>query len=159
MRVVHLMASPFYGGPERQMLGLARHLPGEVQSLFLSFAERGLAQAFLDQASRAGFEAKALVYNTPRYFACVREVTDELQRLKADLLCCSGYKPDLVGWRAARRVGIPALSISHGWTSATWKVRVYEKLDKIVLRWMDAVVCVSKAQADKVRAAGVADAR
>ena len=49
MRVVHLMASPFYGGPERQMLGLARHLPSEVESIFLSFAERGLAQAFLDE--------------------------------------------------------------------------------------------------------------
>lgn len=30
MRVVHLMASPFLGGPERQALGLARHLPSEA---------------------------------------------------------------------------------------------------------------------------------
>jgi glycosyltransferase involved in cell wall biosynthesis len=159
MRVVHLMASPFYGGPERQMLGLARHLPSEVESVFLSFEERGLAQAFLDEARRHGYEAKSLVHNTPRYFACVREVADELRRLKADLVCCSGYKPDLVGWRAARRVGIPVVSISHGWTSATWRVRCYEKLDKIVLRWIDAVVCVSKAQADKVRAVGVPEAK
>jgi glycosyltransferase involved in cell wall biosynthesis len=155
MRIVHLMASPFLGGPERQMLGLARHLPADVQTTFLSFAERGLAQALLDETTRAGFEAKALAYNTPRYFACVREVAGELSRLNADLLCTSGYKPDLVGWRASRRVGIPVVSISHGWTAATWKVRLYEKLDRIALRWMDAVVCVSKAQADKVRAAGV----
>ena len=155
MRVVHLMASPFYGGPERQMLGLARHLPSDVESIFLSFAERGLAQAFLDEARRHGYEGKSLDYNTPRYFACVREVAGELRRLQADLLCCSGYKPDLVGWRAARRAGIRVVSISHGWTSATWKVRCYERLDKIVLPWLDAVVCVSKAQADKVRGAGV----
>ncbi len=158
MRIVHLMASPFYGGPERQMLGLARHLPNPVESVFLSFAERGLAQAFLDEVKRHGFAGKTLTYNTPRYFACVREVADELRRLQADLLCCSGYKPDLVGWRAARRVGIPVVSISHGWTSATWRVCCYEKLDKIILRWMDAVVAVSKAQADRVRAAGVPEA-
>jgi glycosyltransferase involved in cell wall biosynthesis len=159
MRVVHLMASPFYGGPERQMLGLARHLPSAVQSVFLSFAERGLAQAFVDEARRHGFEAKALVHNTPRYFACVREVEQELRRLKADLLCCSGYKPDLVGWRAARRAGIPVLSISHGWTAATWKVRCYETLDRWAIRRMDAVVCVSKAQAAKVRRAGVGESK
>lgn len=158
MRVVHLMASPFYGGPERQMLGLARHLPSEVESIFLSFAERGLAQAFLDEVRRHGYEGKSLLSNTPRYFACVREVADELRRLEADLLCCSGYKPDLVGWRAARRAGVPVVAVSHGWTSATWKVRCYEKLDKIVLSRLDAVVCVSKAQADKVRGAGVPDA-
>jgi len=159
LRVVHLMASPFYGGPERQVLGLAEHLPGEAESVFLSFAERGLAQAFLDGARRHGFQAKALRHNTPRFFACVAEVADELRRLNASLLCCSGYKPDLVGWRAARRVGIPVMSISHGWTAATWRVRFYEALDRWVLRRMDAVACVSKAQGDKVRRAGVADAK
>jgi glycosyltransferase involved in cell wall biosynthesis len=159
MRVVHLMASPFYGGPERQMLGLARHLPREVESRFLSFAERGLAQAFLDEVRRHGFEAKALLHNTPHFLACIREVADELRNVQADLLTCSGYKPDLIGWRAARRVGIPVISISHGWTAATWRVRGYEKLDKIALRWLDAVVCVSNAQAEKVRAAGVPEAK
>jgi glycosyltransferase involved in cell wall biosynthesis len=155
MHVVHLMASPFYGGPERQMLGLAKHLPSDVTSTFLSFAERGLAQPFIDEVRRHGFTANALLHNTPRYFACVGEVAACLRRLKADVLCCSGYKPDLVGWRAARRVGIPVVSISHGWTSATWKVCCYDKLDKIALRWMDKVVCVSNAQAEKVRLANV----
>src|ERR1043166_49360 len=107
MRVVHLMASPFFGGPERQMLGLARHLPADVHSDFLSFAERGMAQPFLDEVKRAGFEAKMLTHNTPRFFACVSEVADELRARNADIVCCSGYKPDFVGWRAARRVGIP----------------------------------------------------
>ncbi len=159
LRVVHLLASPFYGGPERQVLGLARHLPSDVESLFLSFAERGLARAFLDEAGRHGFQAKALQHNTPRYFACVAEVADELRRLNASLLCCSGYKPDLVGWRAARRAGIPVLAIAHGWTAATWRVRCYETLDRWVLCRMDAVACVSKAQGDKVRRAGVAEAK
>lgn len=159
MRIVHLMASPFFGGPERQVLGLARHLPVDVQSIFLSFAERGLAQAFLGEASKHGFECKALVHNTPRLFACIKEVAGELQRLRADLVCCSGYKPDIVGWRAARRAGIPVVSISHGWTAATWKVRCYESLDRWVLRKMDAVVCVSRAQAAKVRRAKVPEDR
>jgi glycosyltransferase involved in cell wall biosynthesis len=89
----------------------------------------------------------------------VAEVADELRRLNATLLCCSGYKPDLVGWRAARRVGIPVMSISHGWTAASWRVRFYEALDRWILCRMDAVACVSYAQADKVRHAGVAEAK
>lgn len=157
MRVVHLMASPFYGGPERQMLGLARHLRDDVESVFLSFAERGLAQPFMDEVKRHGFQGKLLAYNTPRFFACVREVASELKALKADVLCTSGYKPDIVGWRAARRAGLPVVCVSHGWTGATWKVRQYERLDRWIHRRMDAVVCVSNAQANKVRAAEVAE--
>ena len=34
-----------------------------------------------------------------------------------------------------RAVGIPVISISHGWTGATWKVRLYEALD----RWEDVL--------------------
>src|SRR5262249_21046317 len=50
---------------------------------------------------------------------------------------------------------VPAVAVSHGWTAATWKVRVYEALDRACLRRMDRVVCVSEAQAVKVRRAGV----
>ena len=34
MLVVHLMASPFVGGPERQVLGLARNLSPDWRSAF-----------------------------------------------------------------------------------------------------------------------------
>ena len=102
MLIVHLMASPFYGGPERQMLGLARHLPPHFKSVFLTFAERGHCQAFLDQVHQHGFDGLALEYNMPQVSACIREVAAHLRALKADILICSGYKPDIIGWRAAQ---------------------------------------------------------
>jgi glycosyltransferase involved in cell wall biosynthesis len=154
--IVHLMASPFLGGPEKQMLGLAAALPGEYRSVFLSFAERGLCRPLLDAARRQGFDAFELRYNVPRFRASVREVADHLRRQRADVLLCSGYKPDILGLFAARRAGIPAIGIAHGWTAATWKVRCNEMLDRLCLRWMDRVVCVSAKQAERVRAAGIA---
>lgn len=155
MRIANLMASPFFGGPERQMLGLARHLPAGFESVFLSFAENGRCRPFLDEAQCHGFETRALVHNAPNFRLAAAEVAKNLRRLGADVLTCSGYKPDLLGWRAARQAGIPVVSVSHGWTAATLKVRLYESLDRLVLRWMDAVVCVSEAQASRVRAARV----
>jgi glycosyltransferase involved in cell wall biosynthesis len=155
MNIVHLMASPFVGGPERQVLGLAGSLPAHYQTVFLSFTERGLARPFLDRARADGFQAFQLEANAPRLFRAAREVAGWLRRLRADVLCCSGYKPDLIGWLAARRSGVPVLAVAHGWTAATFKVRCYEALDRWVMRRMDAVVCVSEAQAVKVRRAGV----
>jgi glycosyltransferase involved in cell wall biosynthesis len=49
--------------------------------------------------------------------------------------------------------------VSRGWTAATWKVRLYEWIDRFCLRFMDRVVCVSDGQAQKVRRAGVAEAQ
>jgi len=153
------MASPFLGGPERQVLGLAGALSADHESIFLSFAERGLSRPFMEQARRQGFETIELTRNAPHIRRAAREVADHLTRLGADVLCCSGYKPDVIGWRAARRAGVPVVAISHGWTAATLKVRLNEWLDRLVLRWMDRVVCVSVAQASRVRRAGVAPER
>ena len=154
MNIVHLMASPFVGGPERQVLGLARALAAH-RTTFVSFAERGLARPLLDRATAEGFGAVELASNFPRVGRAIREVADQLRTLRADVLCTSGYKPDLIGWRAARRAGIPVIAIAHGWTGATWRVRVYEWLDALAMRSADAVVCVSSATADRVRRAGV----
>jgi glycosyltransferase involved in cell wall biosynthesis len=159
MVIVQLMASPFYGGPERQMLGLARALPPEYRTVFLSFREGGRCGPLMEQVAPHGFEGVVLEQNIPRVFRAAREVARHLRRLRADAVCCSGYKPDIIGWLAARQAGVPSVSVSHGWTGATARVRFNEALDRLVLRWFDAVVCVSEGQAVKVRRAGVPEQR
>jgi glycosyltransferase involved in cell wall biosynthesis len=155
MNIAHLTASTFLGGPERQMLGLARHLPEEVRTAFLSFSEGGRCRSFLQAARQQGCETVALVNDTPRFRSAVRELAGHLERLGTRVLFCHGYKANLLGRFAARRAGIPAVAVSRGWTGETWKVRLYEQLDRWHLRYMDHVVAVSAAQADKVRKTGL----
>jgi glycosyltransferase involved in cell wall biosynthesis len=153
--IVHLTASAFFGGPERQMCGLATSLPDNYRTVFVLFAEGGRCQAFLDEARRQGLEALALAHDTPYLKSAARELEGHLRRVEADVLCCHGYKADLIGRPAARRHGIPVVAVSRGWTGANLKLRVYETVDRISMRWMDRVVCVSEGQATKVRRAGV----
>lgn len=155
MNIVHLTASTFHGGPERQMLGLAHHLPETYQSLFLSFAEGGRCRQFLSTARHHGFEAAKLTSDTPRLWPAVREIVGHLERFGADVLCCHGYKANLLGRMGARRRKIPVVAVARGWTGESFKVRLYERIDRFHLRWMDQVVCVSEAQATRVRRAGV----
>ncbi len=79
MNIVHLTASTLHGGPERQMLGLAHHLPETDQSLFLSFAEGGRCRQFLSTARHHGFEAVGLRFDTPHLWAAVREIAGHLR--------------------------------------------------------------------------------
>jgi glycosyltransferase involved in cell wall biosynthesis len=116
-----------------------------------------LCQPFLDELQRHGFVAEALVHNAPHLARSVREVREKLTNFGVELVCCHGYKANLLGRIAARKLGIPVVAVSRGWTAASWRVRLYETLDRINLRFMDRVVCVSDGQARKVRAAGVAE--
>lgn len=152
---VHLIASSFFGGPERQILELARHMAPRWRTVFVTFFEGGAPQQLLERAREQGFEAVLLRHDTPHLVAAAAEIRRLLAQVGADVLCCHGYKPDLLG-AAARRQGMPVIAVSRGWTAETWRVRGYEALDRRVLRWMDRVVCVSQAQAQRVRRAGVA---
>ncbi len=155
MRIAHLTASTFFGGPERQMLGLAKSLAPDVESAFLSFSESGQCHAFLSKVGKEGFEGIALKSDTPHLWSAIGELCDEFKRLGVQVVCCHGYKANLLGRIAARRVGIPVVAVARGWTGECLKVRCYEALDRLHLRWMDHVVCVSESQAVKVRRAGV----
>ena len=155
VQIVHLTASFLFGGPERQILGLSGALPSNFKSTILSFREDNRCRAFLEQVRNQGFEGIALEHDTPHLFAAQRELVQVLRSLRADVLCCHGYKANLLGLLAARREAIPVVSVSRGWTAESRRVRLYEALDRRVLRRMDRVVCVSQAQAEKVRRAGV----
>jgi glycosyltransferase involved in cell wall biosynthesis len=157
LRLVHLTSSRFFGGPERQMLGLAKALPNDCQTIFASFSEGGRCEAFLDLVRNAGFVGRRLLRDTPHLFAARKEIAALIRKFRADLLLCHGYKADLVGRPAARLVGIPVVAVSRGWTGESFKVRWYDRIDRLFLHRMDRVVCVSERQAEKVRAAGVPD--
>jgi glycosyltransferase involved in cell wall biosynthesis len=133
------------------MLGLAEALPDPVRTAFVSFPEGGRCAAFLDVVRGRGFEAVALRADFPKLRAVVGELAATLRGLGCDVLLCHGYKANLLGRVAARRVGVPAVAVSRGWTWEDRKVRVYEWADRRHLRFMDHVVAVSDGQADRVR--------
>ncbi len=159
MRLVHLTASPFFGGPERQMLGLAGALPPGYETTFLSFAEGGRCEPFLDRARQLGHDARRLAHDTPRLIAARRELAGLLRDLGADVLLCHGYKANLVGRPAARRAGVPAVAVARSWTGESFRVRCYDQLDRLFLKHFDRVVCVSEGIAHKARAAGVPESK
>lgn len=159
MHVVHLTASTFFGGPERQMLGLGQHLPAPFTSTYASYPEGGRCGEFLDKVRDAGFDAAQLAADTPRVPAAVRELTNLLKFTRAGVLVCHTFKPNVLGRMAARRVGIPCVAVSRGWTWENLKVRVYETIDRVNLRFVDHVVAVSEGQAERVRKAGVPSSR
>ena len=159
MHVVHLTASTFFGGPERQMLGLGEHLPAGFRSTFASFPEGGRCGEFLAKVRDAGFPAVQLLADTPQVPAAVDELTHLLRSTRAGVLVCHTFKPNVLGRLAARRVGIPCVVVSRGWTWESLKVRVYETLDRVNLRFVDHVVAVSDGQGERVRRAGVPGTR
>lgn len=162
MKIMHLTASPFYGGPERVIMDIVRTQATkefDVDSLIVSFRENGGCDAFLHEIKKTGFRGQVLKNDMPHLIGAIVELIRLLRDEKIDLICAHGHKSRLVGWVAARRVGIPIVGVSHGWTWQDWKTSLYERLDQWMHRRMDRVVCVSQSQADKVVKTGTPENR
>jgi glycosyltransferase involved in cell wall biosynthesis len=153
LKIVHLTASPFFGGPERVILDVIRtqlELNFNVENKVISFREQGGCEPLICELNKAGFDGIILEHDMPHLVAAYRDLVHFFRREKTNLVCAHGHKSRLLGWLAARRVGIPVVGISHGWTWQDWKTSLYERFDQWVHRRMDKVVCVSQGQADKV---------
>jgi glycosyltransferase involved in cell wall biosynthesis len=87
-------------------------------------------------------------------WAAVSELICRLKAERADILCCHGYKANLVGRIAARWTGIPVVAVARGWTGENFKIRLYEAWDRRGLRKMDRIVCVSGDQAKEAQRCG-----
>src|SRR5215217_1981907 len=107
MKIMHLTDSPFYGGPERQILGLSVSLPSGIDTTVVCFRDHLSCQPFIARLEAAKVRTDMLDHATPRYHRMVTDVRQRLRRLGADLLVCHGYKADILGLVAARREGIP----------------------------------------------------
>jgi len=155
-RVAHLLASNFFGGPEKQLVEHAQRIAKRnIQPLIISFMEDCNANQLLERAHNVGVATRALSSSGPFDFSLIGKVLNVLRTENIDLLCVHGYKANVIGRLASWRAGIPLVAISRGWTGEDSKIRVYEWLDKFFLRLSDHIVAVSAKQQQRVANIGL----
>lgn len=156
MRVAHLIATNFYGGPERQIVCHAKQVvQSGVDPLVISFMEYGQENELLVAAQKEGVACAALQARGPFHPGAVSELVRLLRSEDAGLLVSHGYKANVIGRLASWYLKIPEIAVSRGWTAENGRIRLYEKLDRFFLRLADEVVAVSEGQRQKILACGV----
>ena len=108
----------------------------------------GRPNPFIETLIASGVSYQAIHVDASRwkYFNPLRNIRQTLAHLRAghfDLVHTHGYRADLIGFIAARRLGIPIVSTCHGYISTNWHLRLYNTLDVYLLRHFNRVIAVS----------------
>lgn len=145
LTICHITAPARYGGLEAVVAALARGMAerGHRVRILALVGPAHRAPAF-EPLAAAGVELTPIPTPPRRYRAEIELLARELSRDPGAIAHTHGYHADLVGWRSARRAGVPVVSTVHGFTGGDWKNRLYEGLDRRALRRFDAVVAVSE---------------
>jgi glycosyltransferase involved in cell wall biosynthesis len=153
VRVAFMLTPVEFGGAERVCLTLLKSINRERFDIVPILLTRPWEKdnMFVRALRKEGFmicEIPVGLRKTGDYLRvarCYKLVWRALKSQRFDLLHTHGYFADIVGIPVARLIKLPSVSTCHGYIPSTWKVRLYNALDRIALKFGTQVLAVSEA--------------
>jgi len=157
MRILQIISSGGLYGAEQVVLNLARHLePMGQEGQIAVFENLHAPNLHIAEAAAALHLPVQVVPCQGRFdWAAVARLRSLVEGYGPDVVHMHGYKADMYGYAAVRRLPAAKVSTCHGWGHNTLALRAYDVMDGWVLRRFDLVVAVSAEIAERLRRAGV----
>ena len=156
-KVAHLMAPAPAGGAESVVLALATATRQHCRGIILNQGgdPDGEPLPLTTLLRAAGVPVDEIRCGRRRYLAESKQVAGLLAAHGVELVHTHGYHATVVGYLAARRVGVPVVSTVHGYLRRNLKERLYNVIDRRLLRRFDAVIAVSQEIVGQLVASGI----
>jgi glycosyltransferase involved in cell wall biosynthesis len=138
-----------------QLLSVAQHDAGHDVTVAVVLDRHDRGDSFCGPIETAGVRVSRWQVPPRRYDLDHARVTALCRQVQPDVVHSHGYRADVVGARAARRLGIPVVTTAHGFTGGGWKNRLYESIQRFAFGRADAVIAVSRKLADDLARGGI----
>ena len=155
--VVQLRSSAGLYGADRMVLALDRHLPEAGQpSLLACIDNHHLGHSPLHDEAQRRRQQPVLLSSKGRLDATTVAALRALLR-STRAQCVHAHDPKSVvhAWLATRGLDCRCVATTHGWIESSAALRIYNRIERVLLKRFDAVVAVAKEQVDCLAAAGV----
>lgn len=149
--ILHLRASNFVGGPEKQILKHGQIINKDLYRFILCpFRENGKISELEMAAHACGLDVAPLTDDPSFSFSTINRLVKIIKRHSIRIVCAHGYKPNIIGKIAGLLTGVRVIPFSRGWTHENRKIRIYEALDRFLLRYSKHIVAVSGGHRDEL---------
>ena len=158
INVLQFICPSGYFGAERWIVALANNLDKQVvrTDLLVYNAQSDSSDELIDCFSSTGGCAFHVLEKGRIDLIAVSRICKLVRERKIDLIHTHGYKSDIIGWIVARLTGVHCVSTPHGFGCvADRKLRIYNRLDVMVLKKFDCVVPLSKKLRGELLAYGL----
>jgi len=156
--IVHIRASNFYGGPERQIIGHIK-TSRSFRHLVVTFKDNEQENEFIDICREEGVNVAVIETKGAYQIKLIQFLRELLVKQAVDCICCHGYKPLILCFLSTRRLDIPIIAFSRGHTSENVKIRIFEFIERKLLRYVPKIISVSDGYAKFLIKAGIEESR
>jgi len=156
MKILHLRSSIGLYGAERVILSLCKSCSSDVQPVICCLNNlHNPHLELLDEAEKDGIETIKLDYKGKIDLKAVKRLRKILISNKIDIVHSHEYKSDIISYLATLGLNIGRIVTAHSWHSTSSQLKIYEALDRWVIRKMDKVISVSNEINDKLISIGI----
>lgn len=144
IRVLNLIDTYHIGGAGKVLLQFLEHADERVACTLGCFRYRNPPSTeFIDAARARGFDLALFDQRFNFDPTPLWQVYRLLKRGHYDILETHGYKGHLIARALQKRLPIHWVGVTHGWTDENAKIRLYNELEKTLLKSADHVISVS----------------
>jgi glycosyltransferase involved in cell wall biosynthesis len=145
--VLHIRASNFLGGPEKQILGHIKKSTGYRHAI-LTFIEKGNTNEFHQHCELTKIPLLALATSNPFNPLVIWHLRRTLREVKPAIICTHGYKPIILTLVARIGLRMPVIAFARGHTIEGFNVRLFQWLERLAFHFVDRIVAVSYGYAE-----------
>jgi glycosyltransferase involved in cell wall biosynthesis len=144
-RILHLISSNGLFGAEKVLLNIAHfnQLNGTDVIVACVHNSHNPHIEVADEASKNDLKTKILRSNGRLALKTVRQLRNYIKVNNIDIIHTHNYKSDAIGFLASRFTKTRWIATNHVWHGNDVKLKVYELLDSLLLRFADKIVAVS----------------
>lgn len=153
--IVHIRASNFYGGPERQIIGHVQS-SSQFHHLVVTFQEGSSENELQKACLERNIDVDVIKTKHAYQWSSVQQLRACFLKRKPAVVCCHGYKPLILNLLAQQKSKIPTIAFSRGHTSENFKIRCFEYIERKLYNYTDKIVAVSQGYADQLIQHGIA---
>lgn len=152
INVLVFFATNNIGGPGKGLFQLIKNSDAnDVRFTVCNFRHpRQRTFEFLDAARDKGVDIQLITQRFALDPLMIRDALRIAREREFDVVQSHGYKTHILAWIVSKKLGIPWVALSHGWTSENIKIRFYNSLERFFLRLPDSAIGVSTALYDEL---------
>ena len=141
-KILHIRDSRLVGSPEKLIIGQISELKDYYNFYFYTYYKNTEVK---NKFESIGIDVLTIpfYYFNPLY--TIVNLKKTIAKYGIKLICTHDYKSNFFGIICRKLCKISAIAVFHGRTSHNAKIKLYESIDNIFLKYFDKVIAVSNA--------------
>jgi glycosyltransferase involved in cell wall biosynthesis len=146
-RVLIIIATHEIGGPGKGVLQFLKHAPaGAFEYVLSNFdVNKHRPGQFIGEARRRSLNLRLLKQRLAFDPLLIMQARRLILEHDINVVQTHGYKSNTIGFFLQLLYGLPWIGFAHGYIDDNWRNRLYNRIDRLVLRRADRVVAVSES--------------